>query len=351
MMRSRSVFERESPLPIELQEAKTLEAVSDAAWYFPLETGKYEVKPGLMPLGTDLGNGEADKRVFQIDQQFAHYRQVKRLARAERLEKYYQIWNYSDAVAGAIAHLLLTRLPLEYPQYFRQTTTDDRLTLHNHLTTETLHFNPAGQLQEVITGNTTIDPPYVSALDALAMQVQEDLAVVCREGDQNWLAAVHLCHPNHWAAEDKIGRDFAVVHDPVAGMEKINRRSGAIVHTMITRPPMVRFGWGISTDTRLNHHPQSPPGIPSAMWQGRQFDIQAPRLYLRLERQVLWGLPEVDACLFTIRTYFRDCHQIKQQSHDRDRLLSALQSMSSESLAYKGLTNNQKAILSWLGLS
>jgi hypothetical protein len=337
----------ESSLPIELQEANTVEDVPDAACYFPLETGKYEVKPGLMPLGTDLGNGEADKRVFQIDQQFAHYRQVKRLARAERLDKYYQVWNYSDAVASAIAHLLLTRLPQEYPQYFHRTITGDRLTLHNHLTTETLHFKE-GQLQEVVEGNTAINPPYVSALDALAMQVQEDLAVVCREGDHNWLAAVHLCHPNHWAAEDKIGRDFAVVHEPVAGMEKINQRSGAIVQTMITRPPMVRFGWGLSTDTRLNHHPQSPPGISAEIWQGRQFDIHAPRLYLRLERQVVWGLPEVDACLFTIRTYFRDCHYIRQQSTDRNRLLSALQSMSSESLAYKGLINNQRTILSWL---
>jgi dimethylamine monooxygenase subunit A len=349
-MCSRSVSERESPLPIELQEAKTVEEVPDAAWYFPLETGKYEVKPGLMPLGTHLGNGEADQRVFQIDQQFAHYHQVKRLARVERLHKYYQVWNYSDTVAGAIVHLFLSRLPQEYPQYFHLTTTHDRLTLHNQLTAETLHFNPEGQLQAV-EGNTAIDPPFVSAVDALAMQVQEDLAVVCREGNHNWLAAVHLCHPNHWAAEEKIGRDFAAVHNPVAGMEKINQRSGAIVHTMITRLPMVRFGWGISTDTRLNHHPQSPPGIPSDIWQGRQFDIHAPRLYLRLERQVLWGLPEVDACLFTIRTYFHDCRHIRQQSHNRDRLLSALQSMSSESLAYKGLINNQRAILSWLSLS
>lgn len=44
-------------------------------------------------------------------------------------------------------------------------------------------------------------------------------------------------------------------------MEKINRRGDAIAHTMITHKPMVRFAWGLSTDTRLNHHPESPPGV------------------------------------------------------------------------------------------
>jgi dimethylamine monooxygenase subunit A len=338
----------QSPLAIELLEAKTIEEVPDSACYFPLETGKYEVKPGLMSLGTDLGTGEADQRVFQIDQQFDHYRQVKQLSRAERFDKYYQISNYSDAVADAIAHLLLTRLPQEYPQYFSLAQKSDRLTLHNHLTAETLHFSRTGRLQSVVTGKTAIDPHYASALDALAMQVQEDLAVVCREGDRNWLAAVHLCYPNHWAAEEKIGQNFAVVHGPVAGMEKINRRSEAIVHTMITHPPMVRFGWGLSTDCRLNHHPQPPPGILSEVWQGRHFDIHHPRLYLRLERQVLWGLPAVNACLFTIRTYFRDCQHIRQHSDQKHRLLSALQFMSPESLVYKGLVSDQEAILNWL---
>jgi hypothetical protein len=71
--------------------------------------------------------------------------------------------------------------------------------------------------------------------------VQEDLAVVCRSADgSNWMSAIHLCYPNYWAAEEKIGKDFATIYAPVAGMEKINRRADAIVHTMIVREPMVR---------------------------------------------------------------------------------------------------------------
>ena len=36
-----------------------------AARYFPPASGKYEVKPNLMPLGTDFGNGPADTLTFQ----------------------------------------------------------------------------------------------------------------------------------------------------------------------------------------------------------------------------------------------------------------------------------------------
>jgi hypothetical protein len=43
-----------------------------AARYFPPSSGKYEVKPGLVPLGTDFGNGEADKLTFQFDAGFAN---------------------------------------------------------------------------------------------------------------------------------------------------------------------------------------------------------------------------------------------------------------------------------------
>jgi dimethylamine monooxygenase subunit A len=83
------------------QEARTVEASNSAACYFPLMSGRYEVKPGMMAFGSCLGNTQADQQVFQIDDNFAHYRQAKLLARGERLNKYYQTCNYSQAVAGA----------------------------------------------------------------------------------------------------------------------------------------------------------------------------------------------------------------------------------------------------------
>ncbi|MCC5625622.1 DUF3445 domain-containing protein [Nostoc sp. CHAB 5715] len=312
-------------------------------------SGRYEVKPGMMAFGSCFGNTEADRQVFQIDDNFAHYRQAKLLARGERLSKYYQTCNYSKAVAGAIARLMINRLAQEHPHHFNcQKSIDNTLKFHSQLTKETLYLDAELQLQQV--EGSSVVPAYASTLDALAAQVQEDLTIICRSADgSNWLSAVHLCYPNHWSAQDKIGKDFATIHAPVAGMEKINRRAGAIANTMITQKPMVRFAWGLSTDTRLNHHPEPPSGVSVKQWQGRNFDPQHPRLYLRIERQVIWGLPEYEAALFTIRTYFRDCGVVKKDPALRSKLYAAIQSMTPEALIYKGLLERKASILEWLG--
>ncbi|BAZ24193.1 hypothetical protein NIES4073_50850 [Kalymmatonema gypsitolerans NIES-4073] len=341
------------------QEAKTVEASSASACYFPLDNGRYEVKPGFIPFGSCLGNGEADKQVFQIDGNFAHYRQVKLLARGERLSKYYQTCNYSHSVAGAltrsglpsgIARLIIDRLTQEHPQYFHsQQLANGDLAFHCQLTGEILYLDANYELRQVETQANQVFPPYASTLDAIAAQVQEDITVICRCDDgSNWLSAVHLCYPNHWSAEEKVGKDFTTIHAPVAGMDKINRRASAIVNTMIVREPMVRFAWGLSTDTRLNHHPEPPANVSINEWLGRQFDRDNPRLFLRIERQVIWGLPEYEAALFTIRTYFRDCTEIKKDTVLRSKLSAGLQSMTPESLVYKGLQESRDKILAWL---
>ena len=68
----------------------------------------------------------------------------------------------------------------------------------------------------------------------------------------------------------------------------------------------------------------------------------------RIERQVMWGLPQQEAAIFTIRTYFQDCHHIKQNPELRSQLCAAIESMTRESLIYKGLLESKPDILQWL---
>jgi len=386
-------------------ETPPAEDLTDAARYFPPADGVYQVKPGFIRLGQDLGNGPADAQVFQFDQSFPLFRQAKLQARAERLAKYYQTADYPPEAARAVARFLIHRLTQEHPDYFQLEEDSAGPHLHCVHTGEILRFDNDYQLRAIqaagsdpgglywgsggrerawgqsgaseagpglgkgrngslpdvkparaggkgralgkIEAGHSPSPPYTNALDALACQVCEDLAVVCRRPDGgDWLAAVHLCSPNHWAAEDKVGRPFAQVHAPVAGMGPLNQRSNDLVRAMIERGPYVRFAWGLGTDSRLNHHPEPPPGIAPEKWQGRHFDPQHPRLFLRLERQVLWGFPQEEAALFTIRTYFRDCAHLPTQ--ERAQLRLALLSMTPETLIYKGLAAHRDAILEWL---
>ena len=274
------------------------------ARYFPLESGRYEVKPGLFKFGTDFGNGDADKQVFQIDDQFPRYHAAKMEAREEQLSKYSQTHDYRPATAERVAR-----------------------------------FIRCTGVSPVAPEKATGGDACATNLDALAVKVQEDLAVIQRDGDRHWLAAIHLCFPNHWAAEDKIGKTFAEIHEPVAGIEPINRQADKLVDAMINATTgYVRFAWGIATDDRLNHHPSNP--------RGRHFDPADPCAFLRIERQTIWGFPEVEASLFTIRTYFEDLAIL--EADKRAKVISAIESMTPASRQYKRLAESRDDLLVWL---
>ena len=312
----------------------------DAPFYFPLTERGYEIKPGFARLGVDMGNGAVDGLLFQIDSGFAHVRQVKEWARSERLGKYWCRHNLSPAVEAGVARFMAEQLVREHPRHFRL----EGHLLHCALTGETLRFD--GAMKLVDAEGPGAGPPYDGALDALACQVQEDLAITCRSDEGEWVAAVHLCGANHWSAEEKLGQDFAAVHAPVAGMEALSARADSLVAAMIEKGPFVRFAWGLSTDRRLNHHPQPPPGVDAEAWHGRRFDEDCPTLYMRVERQVLWPFNELNASLFAIRPYFYDCAELDR--HQRSLLADALEGMSPATLEYKGLAAGRAAMCAWL---
>ena len=313
------------------------------ARYFPPAGGKYRIEPGLSKFGKDFGNGAADAQVFQIDDQLPDYRAAKLAARRERLGKYFQTRDLATEVAAAVTRFMIGRLTAEYPRLFERHDGQRHITLACRLTGEVLEFDDSMRL---VRCDARPSPPYACALDALACQVQEDMAVVSsdpRHQDIHWLSAIHLCFPNHWAAEDKIGRTFAAVHEPVAGIEPVNRRAGHLVRTMLAATDgLVRFAWGLTADPRLNHHPRpaadAPPAVP--------FDPSRPGAYVRVERQTMWGLEDTSASLFTIRTYLLDCADLSPSQ--RLDLASAVESMTAESLAYKGLVPWKDAIVAWL---
>ena len=313
----------------------------DGARYFPPASGVYDVKPGLTPLSTDWGNGPCDAQVFQFDSSWADYRDVKEQARGERLGKYYQTRGFDADLAGVICRFIAARLASEHPDRFTWVDDADSPRLHHAPSDETLVFNRA--MTQVTGGGS---PAYVDPLDALSAQVQEDLAVVRRVDGRDWCCAVHLCFPYRWTAEEKVGLDFVTMHLPVPGME--NFRRPGMVNVMLQKGPLVRFVWELTTDRRLNHHPEPPPGVPAAAWARSAFDPAAPRLFLRVEREVLWSFPAQEAALLTIRTSFWDAQEIRQDPVRRDALCAAVESMTPASRVYKGLGDSGDAILAWL---
>lgn len=310
--------------------------------------GKYEVTPGLFRFGADFGNGTVDTQLFQIDGRFGEYRAGKLAARREDLAKYVCTDGLSDGIAGAVNAHLAQRLATEHPTWFCiGSAAHGGTRLDCALTGESLLFDSGYALRDTRLPDP-VTPPYAHALDALACQLQEDLAVIVADAQGDRICAIHLCFPNHWAPRDKIGRSFHTIHAPVPGMAPVNRKAAQLVAGMIHKGPFVRFAWGLATDARLNHHPAAPRGEDPGRWAGRCFDAAHPRLYLRVERQTSVGFPEVNAALFTIRTYFYPVAALRRERDTCTALLAAIESMSDAQLAYKGLARDRTAILAWL---
>jgi hypothetical protein len=309
-------------------------------FYFPARNGLYEVAPGLARFGRDFGNGHADRLVFQVDSTFAAYRSAKLASRRERLGKYFRTHELVEGVAAAIAAFVVRRLAEEHPSHFAlsESRAGGHTTLRCALTAEVLTFD--AEMRLVPPTEAAVDPPYVSALDALACQVQEDLAVVSMRDGRHWLSAAHVCFPNGWAPQEKIGGDFAALHEPVAGMQQMNRRGDEFARVMVeaTRG-LVRFAWGVTFDARLDHHPESPRDA---------FDPRRPRAFVRVERQTIWGFPKAGAALFTIRTYLYDCATLRCDPSASSRLVAAIGSMPPASVTYKGLASCRRELLAWL---
>lgn len=166
------------------------------------------------------------------------------------------------------------------------------------------------------------------------MQVEEDLAVVKDLGDgRNQVVYLHVSFPNGWDPASKIGLDFAQIHAPVAGFEKMARDQHKIVQSMIHRGPFERHAWGVHQNDSLER-------LSPCRWQLLKSPADA---CLRTERQTSWGFPELDMALFTIHTTTLTLNLLDASS--RLALGKALFSMNDDHLRYKGMTRHVRDLV------
>jgi hypothetical protein len=139
-----------------------------------------------------------------------------------------------------------------------------------------------------------------------------------------------LCFPTGWALEEKIGHPLEFIHGVVPGL---NPAIGNSIHQFLARlkpgAGFCRDNWGIAASAELNLHPArdiAPPAPPAAL----------DRLWLRVEHQILLGLPKTRGIVFGIRIML---HRLDDVARDPAGiyLREALLSMPAEVAAYKRL--------------
>ena len=313
------------------------------AVYTPFDSGVYKVSAGFSGLARTFGNGDAYAKVFQIDSDFFAFRENIRALRSEdRFEKYHRESEAFSDIRHNVLAFIVERLCKEYPDHFSFSKDGREIVVECSLTNETIRID---RNYELVSNDET---GYGSAFDALASQVQEDLAVVRVDEKGDRVVALHVTAPNYWDPSEKLDKSFVEVHEPVAGIGTRTPKAEAMMRAMTRDVRYQRFVWGLTTDRRLNHHPVQPEGFAASKeeWHGRRFDPDNPELYIRVERQVIIGFQEVSAFLFCIRPHFVDCAKMTPEL--RASLRIALQSMSPESRVYKRLDGDFDAIVKFL---
>jgi hypothetical protein len=247
--------------------------------YLPFMTGVYSTAPGM---------SRSEGTMFDIDETYEKYIANKERCREEGISKYYCEHDFRESTRAAVINFLTP---------FAEEKSDD--------------------------------------FDALCSQFQEDIAVVQLEGEKDWLAAIHLCSPNHWDPRTKIGKSFDAIHTPVPEIGRTVKNYMVMLKMIVDKEPFTRFAWGIATDDRLNHHPEPPPGYDANEWKGRRVVDESTEFFVRVERQHLIGLKEVNAFIFTIRTYFYKVDDLSYE--EKAALAKAVNSMTPPSLEYKGM--------------
>lgn len=181
---------------------------------------------------------------------------------------------------------------------------------------------------------------------ALGDSVQEDLLLLDLTQPGIPLIAGHLCFPNAWSLDDKLGRSFLEIHSPVPHFATtLGPPSEKLLARLKPQRPVARLNWALKATAQLDLT------LRWSAWEAAQKALVTPtnageRCYLRIERQTLSLLPETQSVLFTLHTYVQPLATFSPEHLNRIR--GVLSTCPPAMLDYKGISPFLEPVLAWL---
>ncbi len=254
---------------------------------------------------------------------------------------YFQAQAGTEALQWETLALLLPEMAREYPQHFTFTINGMRWRWRNNLLADETDF-VFGE-----SGSLPLPP-----LDWLGRQMQEDLLLLDGvEGNGMPLVAGHLCFPNAWCLNDKMGQSFLTIHTPVPLFaEHLARSTSLLLARLKVGRPVWRVNWSIKATARLNSMPRFFYEEEQA-WQDFTLENIGERCFLRLERQILARLPRTKGILFTIHTYQAPLSEVVCDAaylHHARRIAGVVRTMPQEVAHYKSVVAYKELLLKYL---
>jgi hypothetical protein len=175
-------------------------------------------------------------------------------------------------------------------------------------------------------------PAAKRATALLCLAFEEDFAVI--DGSSATIPWLAVCLPSRWAPEDKVGRNFAAVHAPVAD-NALLIEAGERLARLVTGPDRwERFVWTVSADPRLHQH----PARGKATWpDDADAEAVAAQASFRHEHQTFIPVVGTGQAVFTIRVGSEPLDTALRWSEGAQRLHDAIATMTPAVLAYRGL--------------
>ena len=310
--------------------------------YFPTE---YNTSPGIKKLG--------DESHFIIDGLYSTYRNEIMDARSEDIGKYYiekpstqnmynpqQVDATHNFLMKTISFWMADTLSKQYKEI--EFESDEELyVFHNDFTGESTWLDEELNVVQTIKSPLCMCskqcsscvvpfPAYKSLFDTICSQIQEDVCVM--RFDE--LVSAHVCLPSWWSPAEKMGMGIREIHSDVPGMSETHYEH--IWNACLNKGPYLRYNWTFTDTDTLNQHPSNKVG--------KDFDNDS--LFLRIERQVLQGFPEIQSVVFLIRTYVGNIKTLT--NNQRLVLAKVVDEMSEDVLIYKNLIQYKNIIINRL---
>lgn len=248
---------------------------------------------------------------------------------------------------SAPLHALLAHAAAEHPDHFRWD--------GERASAPALGVAVAGDRVEVLaSGSFGLGDELSRCLEALpapwrlaglaCLAFAEDFAAI--DGHDATIPWIAACLPSHWAPQDKVGRHFTEVHQPVADNALLLRASEGLMRMVCGADRWERFVWTVTRHPRLHAHPDS---VDPAPWPSDAFDdARAPRAWWRTERQTFVPVGDGRFAMFTIAVDTVPLAQAIDTPQRARQLHDAVASMSEAVLGYRSLRDVREPLLAWL---
>lgn len=230
----------------------------------------------------------------------------------------------SEAACAELAVHLLALLPARFPAWFHPTATG----LHSRLTGQTL------------------DPSASDPLDLIGRLVAEDFCLIRPTDAGPILTAAILCFPARWVLAEKLGRPLIEVHERVPAYgEKLGAPVDRFMANLKPGRVALRLNWSVIDDPALFQLSGKFRDGPDA---GITTDNALEKLYLRVERQTFFRLPNSGTIAFGIRTHVTPLPRVIARPGQAARLAAAIRALPPAMALYKSLGRFRDALLSAL---